>query len=814
MRFLRVVLRLTLFGFFGALWLLAGVYLYLSPNLPDVATLRDVKLQTPMRVYTHDGKLIGQFGEQKRSPLSFEEIPPQFIQALLAAEDASFFRHSGIDVGGLLRAVSELVLTGEKGSGGSTLTMQVARNYFLSLERTFMRKFNEILLAIEIERALDKEEIFELYFNRVFLGHRAYGFEAASQVYYGKPIAELNLAEYAMLAGIPKAPSRNNPISGPEAGMQRRDWILGRMRDLGYIDQAQFSSALQTPNSAAVHGESLSFSAHYAAEMVRQQMLDRYGMAAYNDGYQVYTTIDSKLQQAARRAVINGLLAYDDRHGYRGPERSLPPPDNGADPRVQWLEVLSQTQVIADLEPAVVTAVDTTENQVSILLADGSESYVAWDNGIYRASPYLSESAVGRRPQSVEEVLAVGDLIRVSSNDEGEWVLTQVPAAQAALVSLNPDDGAIISIVGGMGFELSKFNRATQAQRQPGSNFKPFLYSAALESGFTAASLINDAPVVLEDNSLEGMWRPENDEGKFYGPTRLRWALTKSRNLVSIRLLQQLGVDRLLDYLARFGFDTSSFPHNLSLALGTHVMSVLDIAAAYAVIANGGYRIEPYLIARVHNLDGETMFQARPLTVCRECDQAPAPAEDPSMEPSMEELLASKADSEELPRAPRIMEPRVAFVIDSILKDVITRGTGRRALVLERADIAGKTGTTNGPMDAWFSGYNPEVVTSTWVGFDNYTPLGRREFGGTAALPIWIDYMREALRERPEIQRPVPPGIANVKIDPDTGLLAKPGQRNAIFEYFLEETVPAQGVDGGGPGGEGQGTGELLKDIF
>jgi penicillin-binding protein 1A len=617
-----------------------------------------------------------------------------------------------------------------------------------------------------------------------------------------------------MLAGIPKAPSRNNPISGPEAGMERRNWILGRMRDLGYIDEAQYNSAMQAPNTAAVHGESLSFSAHYAAEMVRQQTLDRYGMAAYNDGYQVYTTIDSGLQQVARRAVVNGLLAYDDRHGYRGPERRLPPPDGGADPRVQWLEVLSQTPVIASLEPAVVTAVDTTENQVSILLADGSDSYVAWDNGIYRASPYLSESAVGRRPKSVDEVLAVGDVIRVSANDEGEWVLTQVPAAQAALVSLNPNDGAIISIVGGMGFELSKFNRATQAQRQPGSNFKPFLYAVALESGFTAASLINDAPVVLEDSSLEGMWRPENDEGKFYGPTRLRWALTKSRNLVSIRLLQQLGVDRLLEYLARFGFDTASFPRDLSLALGTHVMSVMDVAAAYAVLANGGYRVEPYLIARVDNLDGETVFQARPLTVCRDCEQLPA-TPDSSAELSMEEILANESPAAaQLPRAPRIMEPRVNFILDSILKDVITRGTGRRALVLERSDIAGKTGTTNGPMDAWFSGYNPEVVTSTWVGFDNYTPLGRREFGGTAALPIWIEFMREALKDRPVINRPVPPGIVNVKIDPDTGLLARAGQPNAIFEYFLEETVPGQGGSEANSGNEGQGTGELLKDIF
>ena len=812
MKILRALLRLTLFGLFGAAWLAAGVYLYLSPNLPDVATLRDVKLQTPMRVYTRDGQLIGQFGEQKRSPLPYEAIPQQFIDALLAAEDASFFHHSGIDVSGLLRAVSELVLTGEKGSGGSTLTMQVARNYFLSFERTFMRKFNEILLAIEIERALDKREIFELYFNRVFLGHRAYGFEAAAQVYYGKSIGELDLAQFAMLAGIPKAPSRNNPISGPEAGKQRRNWILGRMRDLGYIDQAQYSQAIQEPDTASHHGEQLSFSAHYAAEMVRQQMLDRYGMAAYNDGYQVYTTINSKLQQVARKAVIDGLLKYDKRHGYRGPEQKLPPRENDGEPEGAWLDALAQTAVIADLQPAVVTEVG--EAQVSVLLADGSRGLVPWENGIQQASPYLSENAVGRRPRNPAEVLAVGDLIRVSPGEDGAWRLSQVPAVQAALVSLRPDDGAIISIVGGMGFELSKFNRATQAQRQPGSNFKPFLYSAALESGFTAASIINDAPVVIEDGSLdEGMWRPENDEGKFYGPTRLRWALTKSRNLVSIRLLQQLGVNKLLDYLKRFGFDTSSFPHNLSLALGTHVMSVLDVATGYAVLANGGYRVEPYLIDHIDNMDGEEIFRARPLTVCRSCEQA-TPQEDESEELSMEEILArNDAAASGLPQAPRIMEPRVNFIIDSILKDVITKGTGRGALVLERSDIAGKTGTTNGPMDAWFSGFNPDVITSTWVGFDNYTPLGRREFGGTAALPIWIDFMREALRDSPDLKRPVPPGIVSVKIDPDTGRLASPGQSNAIFEYFLQENVPQRSGQEG-PGAGSQGTDELVKDIF
>jgi penicillin-binding protein 1A len=547
--------------------------------------------------------------------------------------------------------------------------------------------------------------------------------------------------------------------------------------------------------------------------MVRQEMLDRYGMAAYNDGYHVYTTINSGLQEVAREAVINGLLTYDDRHGYRGPEQKLPPADNGTDPEQAWLEALGQTAVIADLSPAVVTEVG--EDQVAILLADGSSASVPWENGINHASPYLSENAVGPRPKTPAEVLAVGDLIRVANRGEEGWFLSQVPAAQAALVSLQPDDGAIISIVGGVGFELSKFNRATQALRQPGSNFKPFLYSAALESGFTAASIINDAPVVVEDSSLdEGMWRPENDEGKFYGPTRLRWALTKSRNLVSIRLLQQMGLDRLLDYMTRFGFDTSDFPRDLSLALGTHVMSVMDVAAAYAVLANGGYRVEPYLIARIEDIDGNEIYRARPLTVCRSCDDTPTSGQ-ASEELSMEEILAtSSEDQAALPPAPRIMDARVNFIIDSILKDVITRGTGRKALVLERSDIAGKTGTTNGPMDVWFSGYNSDVVTSTWVGFDGYTPLGRREFGGTAALPIWIDFMREALRDSPVQQRPLPPGLVSVRIDPDTGLLANPGQGNAIFEYFLKENIPARAGGDSRPGEGGQSTDGLLRDIF
>ena len=812
MKFLRFLLRLSLFGSFGALWLLAGVYLYLSPNLPNVETLRDVKLQTPMRVYTSDGLLIGQFGEQKRSPLPFDAIPEQFVKALLAAEDDNFFGHRGIDVMGLMRAVSELVLTGEKGSGGSTLTMQVARNYFLSLDRTFMRKFNEILLAIEIERALDKQEIFELYFNRVFLGHRAYGFEAAAQVYYGKGIGELDLAQHAMLAGIPKAPSRNNPISRPEAGKQRRDWILGRMLELGYITPQQHLNATRQPVSGRHHGAQLSFAAHYAAEMARQEMLQRYGMAAYNDGFDVYTTINSELQQVARQAVIDGLITYDKRHGYRGPERQLPPMDADDDTRQLWLDTLEEIAVIADLVPAIVT--DISQDMVTLLVADGSDQELWWENGIRQASPYLTENSRGRAPKSPEEVLAIGDLIRITRQEDGDWRLAQVPAAQAALVSLKPDTGAIISIVGGMGFELSKFNRATQAKRQPGSNFKPFVYSAALEAGFTAASIINDAPVVMQDTSLEDIWRPENDGGKFHGPTRLRWALTKSRNLVSIRLLQQLGVDTLIRYAEQFGFDTSEFAPDLSLALGTHAMSPLNVATAYAMLANGGYRVEPYLIQRIDNLDGETIFEARPLTVCRDCEQEPV-TPDMDSELSMEQILTKEAAVQDRPpAAPRVMDERVNYIINSILQDVITRGTGRRALALERTDLGGKTGTTNGPMDAWFSGFNPDVATSTWVGFDNYTPLGRKEFGGTAALPIWISFMGKALHDSPQQERPLPPGIVHVRIDPDTGKLANSRQSNAIFEYFREEYVPAQDSQEEGPGSGSQGTDDLVRDIF
>ena len=808
MGFLRLFLRLALFALLGAAWLLAGVYLYLSPNLPDVDTLRDVKLQTPMLVYTRDGELIGQFGEQKRSPLPFKEIPEQFIKSLLAAEDDNYFAHRGIDVMGLMRAVYELVVTGEKGSGGSTLTMQVARNYFLSHERTFIRKFNEILLALEIERSLSKQEIFELYFNRIFLGHRAYGFEAAAQVYYGKNISELSLAQHAMLAGVPKAPSRINPVSGPEAGLHRRDWILGRMYELGYIDREQFNRAIGEPDNARLHSARLGFDAQYAAEMARQDMVQRYGLAAYTNGYHVYTTISSSLQRSANQAVVDGLVSYDERHGYRGPERQLPPTDDNDETIARWRDALKKTTPVAHLYPAIVTAVGN--RNASLLLADGSTPELLWENGIQQARPYLSENARGAAPRNAGEVLAAGNLVRVARDEEGDWHLAQLPAAQAALVSLNPDNGAIVSVVGGLGFEQSKFNRATQAERQPGSNFKPFLYSAAIDAGFTAATIINDAPIVMEGPSADDLWRPENDEGKFYGPTRLRWALTKSRNLVSIRLLQRLGVKRLINYAQHLGFDTADFPTELSLALGTQTLTPLELVTGYAILANGGYRVEPYIVERVEDIDGVTVYQAAPPTVCRDCEIAKS-APDPDHELNMEDIIAGDGSK---PPAPRVMDERVQFIVDSMLKDVITLGTGRRALELKRKDIAGKTGTTNGPMDVWFSGYNRDVVTTTWVGFDNYTPLGRHEFGGTAALPIWIDYMREALKDSPEWERPVPTGIVTVRIDPETGLLASAGQRNAIFEYFKKENVPQRSALGDARQAGGADLHDQINDIF
>lgn len=788
---MRLTRKLSVFAavsLCAVVWWLAGLYLYLSPNLPEADTLRNVKLQTPMRVMSRDGLLIGQFGEQKRSPLRFDQIPQPFVNALLAAEDDEFFEHGGVDLLGLARAVSELVATGEKRSGGSTLTMQVARNYFLSLERTFLRKFNEILLALEIERALTKEEIFELYVNRVFLGHRAYGFESAAQTYYGKSLSELTLAQQAMLAGIPKAPSRNNPLSNPEAGKNRRDWILGRMASLGMISDAERDRARQQPVTAAYHGLQVEVDADYVAEMVRQEMLERFGNAAYNDGFVVHTTVDGAKQLAARTALINGLMTYDRRHGWRGPERRLPPMAQEAPESLtaRWQEALDNMPLIAGLPPAIVTATDP--EGAALLDKSGQLVRLSWQDDLSKIRRYRTENLTTAPEKSPEDLLAVGDMVRIRYDEaDAAWRLAQVPRAQAALVSLDPSDGAIRALVGGMGFELSKFNRATQARRQPGSNFKPFLYAAALESGITASTLINDAPIVLDNLSNDEIWRPENDSGRFYGPTRLRDALTYSRNLVSIRVLQRLGVNQLVDYAEKLGFSTEDMDKNLTLALGTHAYTPLEIATGYAILANGGYRVEPYLIERIEDVRGNIVYQANPAVACAECQE---PTTDPDEPLRMEDILGN-SDEPSVVAAPLVMDPRASFVVTSMLQDVIKRGTGRKARVLERDDIAGKTGTTNGPRDAWFSGFNPDLVTTAWVGFDDYSLLGRREFGGTAALPIWIDYMREALRpEQPP--KAMPPGIVRLRINRESGQRVTGTPEDSMLEYFLEEFLPAE----------------------
>lgn len=777
----------------------AGLYLYLNPKLPNVETLRQVKLQTPLRIYSSDNRLIGEFGEQRRTPVAYNEIPPLYIHALLSAEDAQFYQHNGVSIRGLLRAVSELLRSGRIQSGGSTITMQVARNFFLTSNQTFARKFNEILLALQIEQELSKAEILALYNNKIYFGSRAYGIQAAANVYYGENIDALSLAQLAMIAGLPKAPSANNPIANPKRALIRRNWILGRMLKLNHIDQNTYEAALSEPLSAEYHGLTPELYAPFVAELARLDAVQRLGKKAYTDGYKVHTTVSAHLQEAAQKSVVNGLLTYDWRHGYRGAERNL-----SELPLDEQLAILNDTPAYGELEPALVLEVN--EQAAKVILSSEAIVELLWEDDISSARPYIDENRRGPSPKTMSDVLTPGDIIRIRVPAEGGWVLSQLPEAEAALLAIDPQDGAIQSMVGGFDFQQSHFNRITQATRQPGSSFKPFIYMTALENGFTPATIVNDAPIVIEDASLEGTWRPENDGGTFLGPTRLRKALYRSRNLVSIRILRTLGMEKTHASLERFGFNKSNLPHDLSLALGSHDITPLKLAEAYATFANGGFKIEPYLIARIEMLDGSTVFQARPFTVCTHCEEqnatldtlTPVDAdeartlEDLLTEPNAESQVQPESTLEQpAPEALRIVDKQTAFIINSMLKDVIARGTGRRARVLKRGDIAGKTGTTNGPRDAWFAGYNPDIVTITWLGFDANTLLGNNEYGGSAALPIWIDYMREALKDKPEQPAYSPEGIVTVKINPDTGERANINDVDAIFEIFRTEDVPS-----------------------
>lgn len=787
--------------FFGLLAVFSSIYLYLSPKLPAVESLRQTRLQTPLRVFSSDSQLIGEFGEKRRQPITFEEAPEDFINALLAAEDDGFYRHNGVDITGLLRAASQLVSSGGIQSGGSTITMQVARNFFLTRKQTFTRKFNEILLALQIENELSKQEILELYVNKIYLGNRAYGIEAASQVYYGKSIIELDLAQLAMIAGLPKAPSAFNPIVNPERAVIRRNWILGRMLSLDMITVEQHNQAIRTPVTASYHGTNLAINAPYISEMARQKALELLGEAAYTDGYSVYTSVDSKLQATAQQAVISGLLSYDQRHGYRGPEAQLSQAneDSSDIPIEDWQKQLQRRPILGGLQPAAITQIE--DDGATALLANGDLISLDWNTAFKHSRPYIDENKRGPAPKSIDSFLKVGDVIRVQQAQGDGWHLSQVPAAQAALVAIDPNNGQIRSLVGGFDFKQSHFNRATQAERQPGSNFKPFIYTAALEHGLTPASIINDAPIVFNDNSLEDTWRPENASGKFFGPTRLRQALYKSRNLVSIRVLRSTGINNTIKSLDRFGFDTTKLPKDLSLSLGSHALTPLDVASAYTPFANGGFKVTPYLVERIEDAEGNIIYEADPLVVCRECaaleeDTNNELAEDlPEVTETAQEtdpsIAVEEAEPTDQPRvAPRILSAEVAYLMDDMLRDVIKKGTGRKAQQLGRNDLAGKTGTTNGPKDAWFSGYNSHMVTTTWLGFDQNFALGRREYGGTSALPIWIEFMTQALRNKPEAVRELPQGLITVRIDPKTGKRAHPGTPGAIFETFRLENTP------------------------
>jgi penicillin-binding protein 1A len=814
---LSYILWLTFAALGGILIISGSLYLYLSPKLPSVESLRTVKLQTPLRIYSQDSQLIGEFGEKRRTPIPFSDIPPLYVKALLSAEDDRFYRHGGVDITGLLRAASQLITSGKIKTGGSTITMQVARNFFLSQKQTFTRKFNEILLALRIEDELSKDEILTLYANKIYQGNRAYGIDAAAHVYYGKAIKDLSLAQLAMIAGLPKAPSAYNPIANPDRALLRRNWILKRMLNLGHIGKEAHKLATAEPVTANYHGYNLELDAPYVSEIARKKILDMVGTSAYMDGYRIYTTINSRLQRSAQQALQKGLLAYDQRHGYRGPEMNISEPE-------KWETVLRKTPKLGGLIPAIVT--ETHEQSLKALIGPDNVIEILWEHGLKGLRKYNSPNSRSAPIKTSNEIFSSGDMIRIQQKDD-HWQLSQLPKAQAAIVALNPENGGIQALVGGFDFRQSHFNRITQARRQPGSNFKPFIYTTALEHGFSAASIINDAPVVFEDKLLENTWRPENDSGKFYGPTRFRKALYLSRNLISIRILRSLGIKTAINGLERFGFETSALPRDLSLALGSHAVTPLQIATGYAILANGGFQIEPYLIERIEDAEGNLVYQAAPLTVCRHCETTDNNLQQhtitSSAHPSTQQNTTAQKDItktsfiQELPTAPRVITPQAAYIIDSILKDVIRKGTGKRARVLERPDIAGKTGTTNGPKDAWFSGYSTHLAATAWLGFDGNLLLGRREYGGSAALPIWIDFMKDALAGKAVITRPQPEGIVMVRIDPNTGLRVGPEHTNAMFEIFRKEQVPLMAEKNSGindDGGTGPLNTPLPEDLF
>ena len=850
----KKVLKFTVTLVFILIFGIFILYLNLRNELPDIELLKNVQWQTPMKVYSHDGSLISQFGEKKRKPLTFEQIPQQLIDALLATEDDRFYFHFGVDPIGMARAVLGQI-TGNSRGGASTITMQVARNFFLTREQTYIRKIREIFLSFHIESLLTKNEILTLYVNKIPLGHRSFGFGAAAQVYYGKEIDQLNLAQIAVLAGLPKAPSTYNPIRSVERATLRRTTVLQRMLVSGYITDQEYQQAKTAPITGKRHGAKIELNAPYIAEMAHQEILERFGKEqAYAGGYKVFTTVTDKLQQAAHSAVTTNLLRYDQRHGYRGAVDSLRPVDEldtiassptssntqlvGSQSPLTAEEIetaLNNTNYYQMLVPAVVTQVN--EKSVNITLRNNQEAIIPWA-GIAWARPYINDQKQGQVPKVASEVVRYGDVILVNNTSSGEYRLSQLPIASAAIVSVSPDNGAIKAAVGGFSFKQSQFNRVTQAKRQVGSNIKPFLYSAALENGYTLSSLINDAPINQWDRSSGVVWRPKNSPETYVGPIRLRLALAQSKNVVAVRLLKSIGIDKTRDHLSSFGFAPDELPRNESLALGSASLTPLEVVTGFATFANGGFLIKPYLIERIENAQGDIIYQANPEWACDPCIVPTKLAELAEFtefgelsEPSegsqdiseyADEYLTTELANEEPTSVPLISAPRAisaqnAFLMTQALNSAIWgadysidngwQGTGWRARSLKRRDMGGKTGTTNEAKDAWFSGFTRRLVTTSWIGFDDPSRnlgksvynnnLGRnqitgKEFGAKSAQPAWISFMKVALTDIADETFETPAEIVSVRIDKATGKLTTKTDKSSLFEYFHLGTAPTE----------------------
>ena len=751
----------------------------LLPELPDINTIRTLELKIPLRIYSNDGLLMGEYGSERRIPLKIEDAPPEMIAAILAAEDDRYFEHVGIDYRGILRAIYVNIQSDGRTQGASTITMQVARNYFLTPERTYIRKAKEALLALKLEQLLTKDEILELYLNKIFLGHRTYGFAAAAMAYYGKPLDELDNAQYAMLAALPKAPSRVNPITDPEGALVRRDYILQRMNQLGYISESDLDTAIASPLTAELHLAEVQLKAPYVIEAIRQQLVDMFGESAYEEGYRVYATVISRNQNAAVRALRKGLINYDLRHGFRGAVKNWD--SANLETNEQKLDALKLIRSSQDIIPALITEVE--DDQVTAFTKSAEQIVIPWEQMNW-ARRYETSRKLGPKPKIPADVVQPGNIVFTRQTDEGEWALSQIPNVDGALISMSPEDGAIKAMVGGFDFYRGEFNRATQAERQMGSNIKPFVYSAALEYGFTPASLVSGAPVVVEDQSTRIIWRPENYSGKFYGQVRLRRALGLSLNLVSVRLVRGIGPEFAINHISRFGFDEETLPHGLSLALGAAEATPLDVAAGYAIFANGGYQVDPYLIDTIKDRNGNVVMRGKISEVCDTClvDEPESTEQEPLDAPGL------------VRPAERVISFANAYVMHDMLRDVVQSGTAKKAKSLKRTDLAGKTGTTNNFEDAWFSGFNSQLVTTVWVGFDNPSDLGRHEAGSRAALPIWIDYMAEALEGTPDSQLELPDNVVAMQIDPETGEAVAPEAPNSLREVFIVGSEPTPPV--------------------